>query len=78
MASSLWCDNVRDVHYPELVAEDENALRVRCKHCGVQEVIRKDWRGVPENRQYSKFFKRDTLQGNTNLFYKCHPQYISQ
>jgi len=40
-------------------------------------VVRKDWRGIHDNRSYSELFRRDILQGNDNLFYKYHPQYLS-
>ena len=72
----IECDNISNVHNPRTIAEDENAIRVLCLECKHQYVIRKDWRGVPENKQYSKLFKRDTLQGHENLFYKVYPQYL--
>lgn len=73
---SYTCDNVADCHNPVILGEDANAMRVMCSECKIQEVIRKDWREVPENRQYSKFFKRDILQGNDNLLYKYHNEYL--
>lgn len=72
----MICDNVSNVHNPIVIAEDECAMRVFCKLCKHQYVIRKDWRGVSENKQYSKIFKRDTLQPHENLFYKVYPQYL--
>lgn len=51
-------------------------MRVYCSECKWHETIRKDWRGVPENRQYIKFFARDTLQGNDNLLYKYHSEFL--
>lgn len=71
------CDNTSRCHEIKTILEDENALRVICIECKNQLVIRKDWRGIPENRQYSKVFKKDILQGNDNLFYKYHPQYLN-
>jgi hypothetical protein len=70
------CDNIQNVHNP-IVISDEGALRVICNQCKRQYVIRKDWRGVCLNRQYSKIFKRDVLQGSDNLFYKVHPQFLN-
>jgi hypothetical protein len=70
------CNNLANAHNPIVISEDDNVVRVICSECKQQEVIRKDWRGVPENRQYSKFFKRWILQGNDNLFYKYHDEYI--
>lgn len=73
------CDNLSACHRPETVAEDDNALRVVCKDCKAQQVIRKDSvKGVPEKRSYARFFKRDILQGGDNLFYKYHPEYLSR
>lgn len=71
-----FCDNKSDFHEPIVIAEDQNAIRIICNKCKVQYVIRKDWRGVPENRQYSKIYKKDILQPNENLFYKAYPQYL--
>lgn len=53
-----------------------NAARVFCKECKEQYVIRKDYRGVPLNRQYAEIFKRDILQGGDNLLYKYRPQFL--
>jgi len=70
------CDNISRTHNPVIIAEDDNAMRVICSECKQTKVIRKDWRGVPENRQYSEFYKRDILQGNDNLLYKYHPEFL--
>lgn len=72
----IRCDNKSNCHRPLVINEDESAMRVYCVECGAEEVIKKDWRGVPENRAYSRFFKRDILQGNDNLLYKYHPEYL--
>lgn len=71
----MTCDNKSQCHDFKTIA-DTDALRVICKVCYNKYVLRKDWRGVPEKRLYAKLFKRDILQGNDNLFYKYHPQYI--
>ena len=70
------CNNVSRAHNPKIISEDANAMRVICSECKEMQVIRKDWRGVPENRQYSKFYKRDIMQGNDNLLYKYHPEFL--
>lgn len=70
------CDNISKCHDLVFVAEDESASRVICKECKHQYVIRKDWRGIHENRQYSKVYKRDVLQGSDNLLYKYHPEFL--
>ena len=71
------CDNYSACHNPIVISDGDTAMRVYCTECHNQYVIRKEpFKGVPENRQYIKIFRRDTLQGNDNLFYKYYPQYI--
>lgn len=70
------CDNKSHTHKPLVIHDDDSAMRVYCCQCGVQKVFRKDWRGVPDNKAYSEFFKRDILQGRDKLFYKYFPQYL--
>lgn len=70
------CDNKWACHTPVTVAEDKNALRVLCRTCKRQYVLRKDWRAVQHNRDYSKVFKKDILQPHENLFYKYYPHYL--
>ena len=73
----MTCDNTRQAHDP-ITIDDGDALRVYCHICHSQFVIRKDLnKGVPDNRTYSKIFKRDYLQGNDNLLYKYHPELMS-
>lgn len=72
------CDNVSSAHAPWLIDETSEVIRVICKDCKAQEVLRKDHRGAPEPRSYAQFYKRDILQGNENLFYRYHPEYLSQ
>lgn len=72
------CDNVSSCHNLKTISDGDSALRVICTECKEQLIIRKDWvRGNPEKRSYAKVFKKDILQGNDNLFYKYHPEYIS-
>lgn len=70
------CDNIRYCHEPIVLNDDTNAMRVFCTLCKNQYIIRKDWRGVPENKTYSKIFRKEILQPNTNLFYKYYPQHM--
>lgn len=70
------CDNKSKTHNPIVIGEDENAGRVICTECKNKYIIRKDGRGVYENRAYSKIYKKDILQGRDNLFYKYHPEYL--
>lgn len=72
----MSCDNISECHDPITVAEDSNAMRVFCRNCKKQFIIRKDWRGVPENRAYAAIFKKEILQPNSNLFYKYYPQHL--
>lgn len=71
------CDNLSEAHDPITLSEDNNAMRVYCRICQNQYVIRKEsFKNVPENRQYSRIFKRDIMQGNDNLLYKYHPEFL--
>ena len=70
------CNNKSSCHDLINICDDKDALRVICKQCHQQYILRKDWRGVPEKRLYAKIFKKDILQGNDNLFYKYHPEYL--
>lgn len=73
----MECDNVFACHELKILEEERNAMRVICIHCWGQYVIRKHHiKDVPENRQYSKIFKKDILQGNESLFYKYHPEFL--
>jgi hypothetical protein len=72
------CNNISACH-ELLTIYDLDALRVICKRCRHQYFLRKDpIKNVPEKRQYAKVFKKDILQGNDNLFYKYHPQYLTR
>jgi hypothetical protein len=70
------CDNISSTHAPKIIGEDETGMRVFCTECKHQYVIRKDYRGAPEKREYARIFKRDTLQGNDPLFYKYYSQHL--
>lgn len=72
----MECDNTSYCHNPITIGEDQNALRVLCTQCKNQYIIRKDWRGVPLNRDYSNTFRKEILQGNDNLFYKYYSMHM--
>lgn len=73
----MICDNKSNAHDLEIISDGDTAMRVLCHICKHQIIIRKDpFKGVPEKRQYAKEFKRDIMQGNDNLFYRYHPQYL--
>lgn len=69
MESRQFCDNIHSCHSPEVINEDNNAILVYCKDCGLQERIGKDLKGNPENRAYSEFFKRELVQPDHPLYY---------
>lgn len=70
------CDNIIACHNPITIGEDNNALRWHCKNCKQTGIIRKDWRGVNFNREYSKIYKKEILQPHEPLFYKYYPHYM--
>ncbi len=72
----MECDNYNECHDLDVIAEDDNGLRVHCKICKNQYMIRKDERGVPEKREYARLFKRFILQGNDNLFYRYNERFL--
>lgn len=72
----MECNNISNCHNPITASEDYSALRVICTECKHQYVIRKNFNLSPENRMYSKIFKRDILQPRENLFYKVYPHYL--
>lgn len=73
------CDNFSECHKPILIAEDNNCGRFICEICKKWLILRKDWRGVYYNIDYTKVFKRDILQPvRDNLFYKYYPQYLKK
>lgn len=65
----MTCDNISSCHNPVVITEDNNAILVYCKDCGLQERIGKDTKGNPEHRAYSDFFKRELVQPDHPLFY---------
>lgn len=74
----MSCDNLREAHDPRIIGEDQNAIRWHCIICQEGGVVRKDERGSPEKREYIRVFRRYSLQGNDNLFYRYYPQFINR
>ena len=71
------CDNLIKCHNPIVEAETPFEMRVFCKDCKHTYYIRKNPNTeAPDNKVYSKIFKKDILQGHDNLFYKYYPQYL--
>ena len=72
-----YCENISYCHDVKELA-DTDTMRVICKNCKQQHIIRKEpVKDVPEKRSYAKIYKKDILQGNDNLFYKYHPEYLT-
>lgn len=75
----MTCDNKAQCHSLVAISDGDSGMRVLCTNCHTPFVIRKDrFKEVPEKRSYAKIFKKDILQGNDNLFYKYHPEYLHQ
>ena len=73
----MKCNNISNAHNPKTIVDGDTALRIICTECRHQFTLRKDpFKGVPENREYSKIYKRDILQGKDNLFYKYYSYYM--
>lgn len=62
-------DNVQSVHYMKYLEDSPDVIIAYCERCKQRFYIRKDRGGRPEPK-YNKIFKRDTLQPNSNLYYK--------
>lgn len=76
MTTTPACDNKSKCHDPFVIHEGD-AMRVICKECKHQYIIRVDpIKRVPINRLYIKVFKRLSLQPNNNLFYKYYPWHL--
>ena len=76
---SYTCNNVSSTHDLITISDGDTAMRVLCKNCKASYTVRKDpFKGVPEKRQYAQIFRRDILQGNDNLLYKYHPEFLKQ
>jgi len=70
------CDNIEKCHNPTVVGEDESTMLVYCNECEGEFHIPKDHRGILNNEEYLKIFRRETLQGNQDLFYRYYSQHL--
>jgi hypothetical protein len=68
--TQIACNNLANCHDPEIISEDNSAIRVYCKECGAQERIGKNINGDPEHRLYGNWYKRDVVQPDHPLYYK--------
>lgn len=71
-----YCDNRNKCHDPIEIGEDESALLWYCRECHQTGVIYKDLRGVPDNVEYARVYKRLILQGSDDLLYRYYPQHL--
>lgn len=72
----MRCDNIRACHTPRII-NDNDAIVAICETCKEFGIFRMDRQGRPDNKEYSKFFRRDILQAESNLYYKYHPEKMS-
>ena len=73
----MKCDNKSNVHDARVIYDNNDAMVAVCIQCKELGVFRKDCDGRMNNREYTKFFKREILQPTTNLYYKVYPQLMS-
>ena len=66
------CDNLNCCHDCQTTNEEDDGLRLICKQCKHIYILRCDKDGRFNNREYQKIYRKDTLQPNTNLYYKYH------
>lgn len=72
------CDGINDLHDCAVISFDENAVRMICKECKEQIVVRLDERGVPERRQGAEILQRLILHPNDRLFDKYYSRHARQ
>lgn len=65
-------DNKNSVHKMKYIHEDERIVVAFCERCKIRVYIRK-YLDRPEPK-YGIYFKRDTLQPGTNLYYREYPE----
>ena len=73
----MICDNINSVHDNQIINEEHDGIRARCKICGKINIIRIGFDGRMNNRQYSKIFKRDVVQPGSNLYYRINQNKMS-
>lgn len=71
------CDNIGTVHAPIVCSETSTGYRVYCRRCDTYWSVRKDGRGVADNRLWAEIFFEDVVQPPHPLFYKLHPHIMS-
>lgn len=69
---SMCGDNINFCHKMKTLEDSPDVLVAYCVRCKFRTHIRKDRGGRPEPK-YNTIFRRDTLQPNSNLYYKEYP-----
>ncbi len=67
-----YCDGINDVHTTKTLFHNSEVEVAYCVKCKLRVYLRKGFDGRDDPR-YGTFFKADTLQPSSNLYYKVHP-----
>lgn len=67
------CRFPSDVHKAVILKDTPEVIEAYCTKCKEHEYFRKDSAGRVDPA-YGDFFKADTLQPNSNLYYRVHPR----
>lgn len=72
----MICEYPFSVHDARVIKDTPEVIEAYCVKCKAHEYFRKDAQGRVDPR-YGDFFKADTLQPSSNLYYRIHPQKMS-
>lgn len=72
----MTCEIPRDVHKAKILKSTNEVIEATCEKCKAHEYFRKDAQGRVDPA-YGDFFKADTLQPSSNLYYRVHPNRMS-
>lgn len=72
----MTCLFPQDVHKAEILKDTKEVIEAYCTKCKSHGYFRKDTQGRVEPA-YGDFFKADTLQPSSNLYYRVHPGKMS-
>lgn len=67
-----YCWFPDDVHKAVILKDTPEVVEAYCTKCKAHEYFRKDSAGRVDPA-YGDFFKADTLQPSSNLYYRVHP-----
>lgn len=71
------CDNIGTIHVPVICSETAQGYKVYCRRCDTYWCMKKDGRGVADNRAWGEAFFEDVVQPPHPLFFKLHPERMS-